>query len=68
MVSEIYTKQSINEENSSLFMKSILQTGKNEGRNLKLEKYQIREISILFPETYVNKIVLSWIPSQDCNG
>ncbi len=29
------TKQSINEENSSLFMNSILYKGKNEGRNLK---------------------------------
>jgi hypothetical protein len=30
MVSEIHTKQSNNEENSSLFMKSILLEGKNE--------------------------------------
>ncbi len=40
MVSEIYTKQSMNEENSSLFINSILQKDKNEGRTLKSEKSQ----------------------------
>jgi hypothetical protein len=40
MVSEIYTKQSINEENSSLFINSILYKDKNEGRTLKSEKSQ----------------------------
>jgi hypothetical protein len=33
LVLEIHTKQSTNEENSSLLMKSLLQKGKNEGRN-----------------------------------
>ncbi len=31
----IHTKQSINTENSSLFMNSILYKDKNQGRNLK---------------------------------
>ncbi len=33
-VSQIYTKQSITEENSSLLINSILQKDKNQGRNL----------------------------------
>ncbi len=40
MVLEIHTKQSINEENSSFFMNSILLKGKHEGRNLNSEKFQ----------------------------
>jgi hypothetical protein len=38
LVSEFHTKQFINEENSSLFMKSNLQKSKNKGRNLKSKK------------------------------
>jgi hypothetical protein len=39
MVSEMTTKESTtNEENSRLFMNSILLKGKNEGRSLKPEK------------------------------
>jgi hypothetical protein len=40
MVSEIRTKQSVNEENSCLFMNSILLKAKT-GRNLKSEKSQV---------------------------
>ncbi len=40
MFTEIYTKQLINKENSSLFMNSILQKNHNEVRNLKSEKSQ----------------------------
>jgi hypothetical protein len=40
MVSEIYTKQSINEDSSSLFMNSILLKDEKEGRNIKSEKFQ----------------------------
>jgi hypothetical protein len=38
--SEILPKKSINEENSSLFMNSILKNAKTEGRDLKHEKSQ----------------------------
>jgi hypothetical protein len=38
IVSEIHTKQSINEVKSSLFMNSIFKKGKNKSRNLKSEK------------------------------
>ncbi len=37
---ENHTKQSIIEENLSLFMNSILRKAKTEGRNLKSEKSQ----------------------------
>jgi hypothetical protein len=47
MVEEIHAKQSINEENSSLFMKSILKKGKYEGRYLRSDK----------PQNYVQKQV-----------
>jgi hypothetical protein len=40
MVSEINNQQSTNEENSSLFLNSILKKGKNEVIGLKSEKSQ----------------------------
>jgi hypothetical protein len=40
MVSEIHTKQSTNEENSSLLMNSILCKAATNGKNLKSEKSQ----------------------------
>ncbi len=43
VVLNIYVRQSINEENSSLFMNSISYKLKNEGRNLKSVKSDISQ-------------------------
>ncbi len=50
MVLEIYTKQSITEENSSLFKNSILKKIKNKSRCMRMLKIMPRNL---------NKIVLS---------
>ena len=56
MVSEIHTKQSTKEENSSLFINSILQKSKNKGRTSSLKYLKIRSRKLQRNCTFMNSI------------